>query len=342
MKSFLLIPLIGILSITSCVSVATVDSLSVESLLPADISFAPSVKNIAVIDNTVPADIPKHQAVTVETTLPANGAVLTDKLATSIADANYFDKVVITSSKAGNLNSETRVLPPDTVKRICRELGVDMLLTVDWAGIETKSVHLYDSYEDGERFAGVSGAVKVQTRIYLPGRDKPFQNFVDCDTLYWDLYGLTDKTVINESSEYMGTMPMKHVTPYWDEEDRYYFSGGTVNMRDGAVSLRENDWELAYESWMLDYKNGKGKKKMRAAYNIGLYYEMQGDLQSAIKYVKEARELAFAGARTNANEDEVSVRLPNEWAFIDRYLDALQQKELLLQKLDLQMGRFNE
>ena len=45
-----------------------------------------------------------------------------------------------------------------------------------------------------------------------------------------------------------------------------------------------------------------------------------------------------------ANENNLkSVDLePEEWIFIDRYLNTLQQKELLLQKLNLQLERFNE
>ena len=58
MKQYLLILLGSIVGMTSCVSVATVEEFSVESLLPADITFAPTVKTIAVIDNTEPASIP--------------------------------------------------------------------------------------------------------------------------------------------------------------------------------------------------------------------------------------------------------------------------------------------
>lgn len=111
-------------------------------------------------------------------------------------------------------------------------------------------------------------------------------------------------------------------------------------MRDAAVSMRENDWDLAFDSWMLDYKGKSKKKKMRAAYNIGLYYEMKGDMQTAIKYVQEARDMAVGNARPK--QDSTLMRLPEEWIFIDRYLNTLQQKELLLQKLNLQLERFNE
>lgn len=336
MKQYLLILLGCIVGMTSCVSVATVEEFSVESLLPADITFAPTVKTIAVIDNTEPASIPALNGVTVKTTLQADGSIVAEKLATSIADANYFDKVVISSTSAGNDNPKTRVLHPDTVKNILEELGADMLLTVDKAKIKTRS--MYTDYRDELPY--VSGAVTVQTRLYMPGRVKPFQNFVDRDTLYWPLVELTDKIVITEASEYMGDIAMKHVSPYWNEEGRYYFSGGSINMRDAAVSMRENDWDLAFDSWMLDYKGKSKKKKMRAAYNIGLYYEMKGDMQTAIKYVQEARDMAVGNARPK--QDSTLMRLPEEWIFIDRYLNTLQQKELLLQKLNLQLERFNE
>ncbi len=336
MKQSLLILLGCITGITSCVSFTTVEDLSVESLLPADITFAPTVKTIAIIDNTVPASIPALNGVTVKTTLQADGGIVAEKLATSIANANYFDKVVISSTNAGNDNPDTRVLHPDTVMILLKKLGVDMLLTVDKAKIKTRFA--YTDYRD--ELSYISGIVTAQTRLYMPERTKPFQNFIDCDTLYWPMADLTDKTVITEASEYMGEMAMEHVSPHWKEEGRYCFSGGSINMRDGAVSMRENDWGSAFDSWMLDYKSKSGKKKMRAAYNIGLYYEMEGDMQSAIKYVQEARKIAVGNVRPK--EDSTLMRLPDEWIFIDRYLNALQQKELLLQKLNLQLDRFNE
>ena len=161
MKQYLLILLGSIVGMTSCVSVATVEEFSVESLLPADITFAPTVKTIAVIDNTEPASIPALNGVTVKTTLQADGSIVAEKLATSIADANYFDKVVISSTSAGNDNPKTRVLHPDTVKNILEELGADMLLTVDKAKIKTRS--MYTDYRDELPY--VSGAVTVQTRL---------------------------------------------------------------------------------------------------------------------------------------------------------------------------------
>lgn len=44
-------------------------------------------------------------------------------------------------------------------------------------------------------------------------------------------------------------------------------------MRDAGVYVRENNWDSAFELWKQIYDKGKGRQKMRAAFNIGLYYE---------------------------------------------------------------------
>lgn len=50
-------------------------------------------------------------------------------------------------------------------------------------------------------------------------------------------------------------------------------------MRDTAIYVRENSWDEAYGLWNQAYQSTKNeKKKMRAALNIAVYYEMKDSL----------------------------------------------------------------
>ena len=61
----------------------------------------------------------------------------------------------------------------------------------------------------------------------------------------------------------------------WKKGTRYLYTGGSVPMRDAAIYVRENSWDDAYELWNQAFEGTKNqKKKMRAALNIAVYYEM--------------------------------------------------------------------
>lgn len=64
-------------------------------------------------------------------------------------------------------------------------------------------------------------------------------------------------------------------------------------MRDAAVYVRENSWDNAHELWLQAFEGTKSeKKKMRAALNIAVYYEMKDSLPQAQEWAEKAQQLA--------------------------------------------------
>jgi len=64
-------------------------------------------------------------------------------------------------------------------------------------------------------------------------------------------------------------------------------------MRYAAVYVKENEWEKASKLWEQAFKAAKNdKKKMRAAFNLALYYEMKDSVEEAHKWAVTAQELA--------------------------------------------------
>lgn len=93
---------------------------------------------------------------------------------------------------------------------------------------------------------------------------------------------IPDAQMLREASEFAGTIPVKQLLPFWKTGKRYLYTGGSVQMRDAAIFVRENSWDRAFELWEQVY-NGtkKEKKKMKAALNIAVYYEMKDSLAKA-------------------------------------------------------------
>ncbi|MGG6550487.1 UNVERIFIED_CONTAM: DUF6340 family protein, partial [Prevotella sp. 15_C9] len=60
---------------------------------------------------------------------------------------------------------------------------------------------------------------------------------------------ISEKEMLREASEFAGTIPVSHMLPHWKTASRYLFTGGSVNMRDAAVFVREDNWDKAIELW---------------------------------------------------------------------------------------------
>lgn len=319
------------MSLGSC---STIDYLSVDTLMPADVSFAPEVKRVAILNNTVSPAEESNKAPLLNTTLQAEGKNVCERLAEYIANANYFEQVIISDSMLRTDGSDTQaaILSPRQVLDWTRDLQVDMLFVVDDASIQTKSTFAYTTDSGEERVPVVSGALSLETHVYLPGRDRPFQHFLDRDTIYWEADGLTRKQIREDAVEYLAQLPVSHITPLWDTVERYYFRGGSINMRDAAVALQENDWELARQSWEAEYHTKKGKNKARAAFNLALYHEMNDNSSQAMSYLKDSLQDLEKSGKTASTE----------WLLTKTYLEELQHKDMTRQKLDLQMKRFKQ
>ena len=99
-------------------------------------------------------------------------------------------------------------------------------------------------------------------------------------------------------------------------------------MSDAGVYLRENNWDEAYSQWKIAYEKRKGQQKMKAAFNIALYYEIKDNVEQAKEWLGKAKKLVKSGSR-----DEQLI------AF---YSLELEKRESKLSQLRIQMKRFDD
>lgn len=324
---------------SSCVSI---NSLSVDTLIPADVTFPASVKSAAVVNNMEPARNEWTDRSKMKAILSPDSAALVKQIAEELANANYFDKVMICDSVLRHQDGMPAVLSPMMVENMSEGLNVDLLVSVDAAQIKTVRKWVYTPYSGDQKAPVLEAALLLESRIYIPGRDRAFQHFIDRDTIYWEPDNSISQELIKEAVSAMSRKLSDHIVPFWDTERRYYFSGGSVNLRDGAVAVREKDWDEAFKSWKNEYDHKKGKAKMRAAYNIALYQEMKGNITQAVKYAKEALDIITKKAQKNQDEKgNVTMEDSEEWLMAHSYLNNLHEKQQVKKKLDLQMQRFN-
>ncbi len=309
-------------------SCSTLQTFSFDQLQAGEVGFPDAVRKVAVVNNMPVVDA---DSVDVASEWEGDGKVATEKLAENIANVNYFDEVVICDS-AFRANDEMPlvnvVLEKEDVQRLADDLGVDMIFSFDRVHIHIRRTTLLYS---GLPYAldGVEAVLSPVVRVYAPNRDKPLFTFAVQDSVSWELTPtLTRQTITRDVSEYAATILVDRLLPHWREVSRVYYDGGTPEMRDAGVCLRENDWEGAYESWKIAYDNKKGQQKMKAAFNIALYYEMKDDIETAKEWLKQAGQLMKPGS-----EDEKIIRY---------YSVELDHRGEKISHLQVQMQRFEK
>lgn len=315
---------------TLLASCGSLQTISFDQLQAADVSFPDAVRKVAVINN-MPVLENKDNHEEVSGDLEGDGKVASEMLAEHIAEVNYFDQVVICDSAfraQDDVPKANVVLTKEEIQKLSEDLEVDMILSFDRIHIQTKPGILY--YADYPLpVSVVDGILSPIVRVYVPNRDKPLFVVAAQDSISWEMNStLSDREIVKDASEYAASIPVKHLLPHWEQVTRFYYDGGNVEMRDAGVCLRENDWDEACTLWKGAYEKRKGKQKMKAAFNIALYYEIKDDVEQAKEWLEKAKSLVKSGT-----EDE---------HLISFYRLELEKREDRLSRLRVQMKRFDD
>lgn len=357
--NYILLLLLTVLT-SSCV---TIDQLSIDYLQPAKVSFPSAIKTVGIVNNTIEKKERTlkekrdqfNRVINSELDFQGDPKITTESFASKIAEANYFDQVIICDSALREKDHFPREaeLTPDEVKQLTTDLGVDMLLAVEDVNIETKQKT--EDFDDFFR-STIDATVKPVIRAYISTRNKPLITAYPDDKIFWEGYGrnpieaqkdlIKEDSLIKEASDFAGEIPVKYLIPTWDKADRYYYISGCVELRDGAVLLRENSWDDALKQWQLAYEKSSKRIKMRAAFNIALYYETHDDIDKAIEWVEKAKVLMLEKEKIKESSPEtketiVKSNKSTDYLVISHYLISLQERQKDIQTLNLQMERFN-
>lgn len=351
---------ISLLLFSGCQSV---EPLSIDYLLPADVSFPSQLKKVAIVNNVPEPENDSEQPIekkgtaneyTEITTLNGNSAITAEALAQALAEGNYFDEVIICDSALQTSNTNTaaqHILTTEDVNLLTKKLEVDFLIALENIRISTKRRISYIP-EWNVYHGTVDAKVYPSISIYLPNRKGPMVSINNNDSIFWEEYDnserrisanlISQEEVVKQASEFGGSIPVKHLLPHWKTAKRYLFSGGSVNMRDAAIYAKENNWTEAIKLWKETYERKKGKQKMYAAYNIALGYEMQDSIATATQWAQRAQEQARKVDKIDQHttQDITPASVPN-LVFTSLYVEELQERNNNLMKLSVQMKRLN-
>ena len=345
----------------------SVEPLSIDYMLPAEISFPTNLRRVAVVNNMPPVpdnqmiienreEQPKARTEVARKTgyFNGNARIALESLAETLADENYFDEVVICDSalRANDHVQRESTLSREETEALAESLDVDFLIALE--NVQIRSLRKIEFLPGWGVYTGTLDVKVYPTvKVYLPQRNAPMVTVNAQDSIFWEHTSpnmtsassmlISDEKMLKEASDFAGMVPVKHLLPYWTTAERYLFTGGSVNMRDAAVFVRENNWEQAIELWKQTYeKKKKGKQKMYAACNVALGYEMMDSISTAEEWALKAQEVAYEVDKIEEKKESPEVDaidIPNYLA-VTRYLKALQERKAGMPRLKAQMQRF--
>ena len=291
MKTKITVLLLVLCLFSAC---TTLQTISFERLQAADVSYPDQVRTVGVI-NYAPQDEQERDSIL--GLWNGDGMVTVESLAREIAATDYFNQVVVCDSALRPVGMGNEgILPMSQADSLIQALGVDMLFAVEQVRIELKEGSLFHT-ELMVDVPAVDGVITPLVRAYVSGRSAPLFSISKTDTICWVVSPeLTFGQIMQEASDFAATLPVSYLLPHWKEMNRYYFDGGNMEMRDAGVYIREQNWEGAAALWQKLHDGRKGKVKMRAAYNLALNYELQGDYERAKEYLDTALSLASEGS----------------------------------------------
>ena len=353
-----------------CYSCQTVEQISIDYLIPSEVSFPKEIRKVGIVNNVneipdeqiseIPVDtIRRIGEIARKTTFfPGDSFLATEALAEALADEDYFDMVVICDSalRKGDIHPRESRLSKAEVQELAQELGVDIIISLE--GLFIKATRIKQHVPELYAYLGtVDAQVFPSIRLYLPSRITPMANLTPTDSIFWEFTShsqsfihandrmISDENMVKEASIFAGTIPVKLLIPYWETAPRYYYDGGSVDMRDAGIYVRTNNWDKAFELWEKESQNKNIKRQMRAAYNIALYYEIKDDLNNAELWLLKAVELAKKTEKVTSNDSiQSTLNFPSapNYRLIPFYLTELEKRKANIAKLIMQMDRFNE
>ena len=257
--------------------------LNIEQMVPPEVMPEQTTRSVGVVSNFSQNNV----IIAGESTiiLPCDADTLRELVAYTFANAGVMDRVVILDSLLYHPDSTTtHILTGSEVSILCQQLEVDMLYSIDYACL---------TFNPTARFISRPLNAYLCTRIYTPDRDSIHGTSVmNKETLdYWVDDADEISHLAPQIPHLLAEAAIKPYLPSWKERERlFYHDRLSYALREARIYVQEGNWDAAASHWRtLTTSRLKGYRFM-AAYNLALYYEMNDDIDSALRMLDQAEQ----------------------------------------------------
>ena len=316
------------LAVMCCFSCTEVLYVSVEQMLPPEIMPKHTVRSVGVVSNFSQNNVvvANENAIV----LPCDADSVKEQVALSFADAGIMDRVVVLDSLLYHPDSTHRhILSQEEVNTLCQELEVEMIYSIDYACL---------IYNPAARFISRPLNAYLCSRIYIPQRDSIMgASMMDKETLdYWIDSSDEVGYYISRVPQLLAESAVGPYLPSWKERERvFYYDRLCYALREAKVYVSEDNWEAAYTQWQSLAESRHRLYRFMGYYNMALYYEMNDNIDQALRSLDMAKETA---TKKNKKGDTFLVI---DTTLVNEYYDVLEVRKKEIAQLEEYRTREN-
>ncbi len=286
---------------------------------PAPVTVPPYIKKVGVIDRTAPTDESKaldvaDQVLSLEgKNLDKEAAAESIKgLSDELMNNNRFTEVKTLSDidfRTPKLVDFPTPLSWEIVQKICAETETDALFSLEKFDTDTRIGYSNSKKEVKtplgnipaiEHQADMETIVKTGWRIYDPAGKAILDEYIYNESIVFHSRGLNPviaaagligrKDAVKEVGNKAGHGYAFRLIPIETRVMRDYYVKGTDNFKIAKRKAQTGNWDAAGEIWKKETENPSMKVAGRAAYNMAIISEINGDIDAALGYAKKSYE----------------------------------------------------
>lgn len=254
--------------------------------------------------------------------IPCDANAVRDQVALLLANSGIMKRVVVLDSLSFySDNAPNYHLSQKEVNDLCQELEVEMIYSLDNVCLTLNSATDYNSRPL---------SAYLCSRIYTPDQEGDKGTVIQ-----------NEKTLdcrVDSSEELVNLIPripallaqnaVGAYLPSWKERERvFYYNPLSYALREAKVYVSEVNWEAAANEWKSLTASQCRPFRFMAYYNLALYYEMKGDIESALRSLDMAETLA-----TKKREADIGVEF--DTSLLEQYREVLQNRRKELELLE--------
>jgi hypothetical protein len=310
-----LVVLLVLLMFASCKT----QQLYLTVIEPAPVTMPPYIKKVGVINRSIPTDQTKALDV-MDKVLSLEGVNLDKEgamesvlgLSDELLSNTRFDEVKTLNDIDFRTSALTEFPTPLTweiVEKICTESKTDALFSLEKFDTDT---HLNYSNRKVdmktplgtipgiEHQANMETLVKTGWRIYDPSSKVILDEYIMNQSLMFTGRGVNPliaasalvnrKDAVNQVSNKAGHAYALRIIPIRLRVMRDYYVKGTENFKIAKRKAQVGKWDEAGKLWEKETSNPGRKVAGRACYNMAIINEINGDLDSALKWAQKSYE----------------------------------------------------
>lgn len=314
MKKYILI-----ISLVSLMLSCKTNQLYLDVTEPAPVTVPAYIKKVGVINRSMATDETKaidvlDKVLSVEgDKLDKEGALEAIKgLSDELLNNNRFTEVKALNNidfRTSKLALFPVPLSWDIVDQICKETSTDALFSLEKFDTDTRISYSNRPVEIStplgkipglEHQADMETTVNTGWRIYDPASRAILDEYVYQEAIVFTGKGINPllaaagligrKDAVNKVSNQAGHSYAMRIIPYRLQVYRDYFVKGTDNFKIAKRKAQMGKWDEAGELWNKETGNSSMKIAGRAAYNMAIINEINGDIDSALDWAQKSYE----------------------------------------------------